>query len=86
MNEHEEPTTAKVVVQFTRSSSKDGGEGYTIRVAEGVDVGEATRVMETALYLRNGARDALRPPDYAAQLEASVAAAEQKIKEKANGS
>ena len=50
----------KVTVQFTKSSSKDGGEGYSIRVGEGADPMEASHVMEMALRLREIALEALR--------------------------
>ena len=48
INEHEEPTTAKVVIQFTKSSSREGGVGHTIKVAEGATPEEAQRVYNIA--------------------------------------
>ena len=62
MTNEAEATGFAVVVQFTRSSSKDGGEGFSIRVADGVDGLEAARVMDLAKALRQTALEALLPP------------------------
>ena len=59
MTNEQEATGFAVVVQFTRSSSKDGGEGFSVRVANGVDGMEAARVMDLAKALRQAALDAL---------------------------
>ena len=69
MNEETTEITPKTVIQFTKSSSKDGSEGFSIRVAEGVDVIEATRVIGVALRLRETALAALRGKSVEEQLE-----------------
>lgn len=78
MNEETTEITPKTVIQFTKSSSKDGSEGFSIRVAEGVDVIEATRVIGVALRLRETALAALRGPTTEELLAQSIAAIEAK--------
>ena len=63
----------RVVVAFTKSSSKDGSEGYTIRLAEGVTPDEADRVFDIAVRIRLRAIGALAGPTLEEQLEASLA-------------
>ena len=52
MTNDAELSTPKVSITFSRSSTKDGGQGYTIRVDEGADEGECTRVFDLANVLR----------------------------------
>ena len=52
MTNETELSTPKVSVTFTRSSTKDGGQGYTIRVDEGATEDECTRVFDLANVLR----------------------------------
>lgn len=41
----------RVSVSFSRSNSKDGGRGFNITVAEGVEETEALRIMALARQL-----------------------------------
>ena len=64
----------RVKIGFHKSSTKDGGEGYSVEVLEGADPEEAQRVYDMAAGLREQAIAALKPPekDYTAELEASL--------------
>lgn len=73
-NETEIDISPKTVVQFTRSSTKDAGEGFSVRVTEGANTAEAARVMALALQLRQQALAALKGPSLEDQLEASIKA------------
>ena len=48
-------TSPKVSVQFTRSSQRDGQQGYSISVNEDADETEAKRVMALARELHDEA-------------------------------
>ena len=72
MTQEDIDLSPKVQVQFTKSSSKDGGEGYTIRVAEGADEVEARRVMELARRMRRDAEDEIKGPSLTEKLEESM--------------
>jgi hypothetical protein len=63
MPERNEVHTPNVGVTFTKSSTKDGGAGYTIYVNEGVEGEEAGRVMKIALELRDEAEEVVRSHD-----------------------
>ena len=59
---HSEPLEMipRVKVTFTRSSTRDGGLGYSIQVEEGVTATECDRIFAIAYSLKQKADDALR--------------------------
>ena len=59
-------------VHFTRSSTKDGGTGYSVEVSYGCESFEANRVYDLALALKHRADAELRGPSLEEQLEKSV--------------
>ena len=67
MNEQDTEARAKVWVSFKRATTKDGGEGFDISVAEDCDEQEAARVMALAKGLRQQALDALAGKTVAGQ-------------------
>lgn len=64
---------SKVSVTFTRSSTKDGGQGYTIHVEEGASEDEAARVFGIANSLRDNALAVLSGKSTAELLAESIA-------------
>ena len=71
MNNEQQPS--RVTVNFRKSSSKEGGEGYEITVMEGATYAEAQRIYDIAVALRAQAVDELKPPSLSHQLEVSIA-------------
>ena len=74
MNEerHEE-VSPKCWVEFTKSSTKDGGQGYRISVAQGCSEIEAELAFRIAFSLKTRADEATDATKRARALEESVA-------------
>ena len=54
-NENELPSGPRISVHWTKAATKDGNEGWSIRVTEGADEAEASRLMALAHSLREEA-------------------------------
>lgn len=63
MTNENEVHIPRVSVTFTRSSTKDGGRGYTIQVQEGVSVDEVKRVFDMAKAAQEDAEQVIRDGD-----------------------
>ena len=73
MNEiHEESTGPLCQVQFTKSSTKDGGWGYKVDVFAGCPEQEADAVFVIALRLKEKADEALKPKSLITELMDSI--------------
>ncbi len=78
VSEHEfAPPLCKV--HFTRSSTKDGGTGYSIEVAADCGINEANRIYEIAVHLKRKADAELRGPSLEEQLEKSIKVQREKV-------
>ena len=56
----DETILPKATVTFTRSSTKDGGKGYTVQAESGVTAEQMQEVMEMALLGRKAAEAAIK--------------------------
>lgn len=72
LNEHE-IAAPRVKVSFHRSSTKDGGTGFSVEASEGCTKREAERVFDLALELKQRADEALKGPSLEEKLEESLA-------------
>ena len=62
MESNEDLNTARVIVRFHSSSTKDGKEAYQVTVLAGATEDEAEQAMKMAKKLRAEALEALKPP------------------------
>ena len=68
---HEEVGAQRLVIIFSQSSSKNG-QGFTVRIAEGMDgLTKSADLMKRAKELRDEALEALKPPSLEEQFAAS---------------
>lgn len=74
MNEETNDLAPKAVIQFTRSSTKDAGEGYSIRVTDQATQADVDRAYALAADAREKALAALRGATTEELLELSIKA------------